>query len=394
MSKAKINIIVSIIASLLLSLAAGCSEAPQTDSTINNSTDEASRSSSANETTWGINYGGMSQQDALKKKYTRMRWHCRNAVEEEVLRVIYEGLSWGRERGMFMHINIEDLMAEARQESGGTIDRLAQGKDLSPEGSIGTTVWNFHQIPGNDLNGLISLSVWQGITHNYLIYGRKFSDKIQKLVEDYVYKYGIDPGNTNPDDKAIAKGVWAYSANMEKVEGKEKAKELAEQFLQRLVDIVSEDPTIHVKVIASLIEENYATYGVDSPNAIRAYFWLAIQKNLDPKNWLNPVRYDDDVPPAPENNFTDNNVSKRGDYAKQVVLGNTYNDRGIIYWYVATNDEMAMRQMIKAWEKDPARLTKEDYLGMREKGYFSFEKEWPGVVYLITSMLPTASDQQ
>jgi hypothetical protein len=305
--------------------------------------------------------------EALRVKYERMKPFMRNAVEREVLDVSYRALEEGRRDGRWMRVNLEDLMAHARQESGGVLDALAEGRDISSFRSVGHTVWGFHQLPSNDLLGFISFSVWQTITPNYLWFGKDISPKLAALYA----RAGSEStqGSCSPIPNGFPrKGFDGMN--------------------DELAAAVEAEPALHAKVIAALVDENYRERGVRSPAAVRAYFWSAIQKDLEPSMWLNPVRYPDDIAPMPSNHCADNNAKKRGDYGKQVMLGNTYNDRGALYWYAVTRDETEIEQIVRTWSQDRARITKRDYVLLRERGHLRYAEKNPEIYEYVLSHLP------
>jgi hypothetical protein len=325
--------------------------------------------------------GGPSSPEAiLRAKYERLGPLTRNAVEREVLDVAYRGLLDGRRRGLWMDVNLEDLMAHARQESGGVIDALARGEDISHFHSVGTTVWNFHQL--SEVN-VTSFGVWQTGAPNVLWLGKDISPKLADLHLRYVDRYRLTEDEAKTIGASCAayvpergeKDAWSFLkkiAIMEAPNGPERAKAVNEELVRELGAVLAGEPELHAKVVAALLEKNYQRGGVRSPNAVRATLWPAIQTNLDPKMWLMPVRFDDDRPPSPEGGCLDNNRARRGDYGKQVVLGSSYNDRGMVYWYAATGDQAALDGIARAWASDPARLVPGDYATLRGLGYLRY----------------------
>ena len=334
-----------------------------------------------------IDYSKMDASAALEKKAALMQKYTRGKVEQEILHVCKETLKWGRANGKWNDVNIEDLMAHARQESNIVIDWLDQGKDIGPLGAIGKGVWDYHSIPGQDITGSISFSVWQAVEVEYLVSGRKYDPEMEAVYNEYIVKYAFD-GNPNPDQKTKDIAPWRYKDKIVAKEGQVKGKQIIDALTAKITRIVSNNPSLHVKITADLLAEHYHNHGAHSPNAIRSYFMLSIQKGLDPKNWLEPVRFDDDIPPSAKNGYKDNNVMKRGDYGKQVMMGSTYNDRGMIFWYGATRDQATIKDIVNLWNKDPARLTKGDYQWMKSEGYLKFADEHPQVFTSIVDQLP------
>jgi peptidoglycan/xylan/chitin deacetylase (PgdA/CDA1 family) len=347
-----------------------------------------------------VDYARMAPEDALREKYERMVPFTRNRVEREVLDVAYRGLLEGRRTGRWMDVGLEDLMAHARQESGGVIDALAGGGDVARFHAVGTTAWDFHQLPSNDLNGFISFSVWQTITPNYLWLGKDLSPKIADLHRRYVAPYRLTDAEASAaqaeecgsgDAPRDQRDAFGFTSKMAKRETVGKAKPMFDAMIGELTRALAGEPTLHVEVIAELIARNYRRDGVRSPRAVRSYFWSAIQQNLDPAMWLRSVRYDDDGAPTRENGCLDVNRNKRGDYGKQVVLASSYNDRGMVFWYGVTRDGAALRHLGAAWSSDPARITASDYRWLREQGRLGYADEHPEIYDYVIARLPSAS---
>lgn len=307
-------------------------------------------------------------QNSLEQKRDMMLKHANGGVERELINRAYEVLVEGKAQGKWKNVALEELMGYANQESKEALQKMEQ------EGVTGDAVWLFKSPAGEDLCGYISWSVFQLVTANYLELGYQYNAGFTKLYQDYVVKYNAT--------------VWDFTDKIREVEGVERSRELFAQLVDRFDAIFASDPEIHIKVACDIITANYATYGTRAPNAIREYFWLMIQKNLNPDNWLNPVRYDDDIPPTPENGNTDNNAYKRGDFGKQVMLGTFYNDRGMIYWFAVTQDEQEISKIVNIWSSDPARLKKADYQLLKDKGYLQYIEKYPEIYDYVYSRLP------
>lgn len=335
-----------------------------------------------------VNYASMSAQEVLDKKYQMMSQVTHGKIEQQILDAVYKGFSWGRVHGKWPLVNMEDLMAHARQESSQVLDMLEAGKtDLRSAGTVGSTLWGYYSNPGQDLTGAISFSVWQGVEVEYLLSGRKYSDELNQIYKDYMVKYAFD-GNDNLDEETRENKAWGYKKKIKDAAGEKEADKIFQSLIDRIVKTCSADPSIHVKIMADLLTKHFENEGAHSPLAIRSYFLNSIQRNLNPDNWLAPVRFKDDILPSKANNYTDNNFHKRGDYGKQVVMGNTYNDRGMIYWYGVTRDHQTINQIVDIWSSDPARLKKADYQLLSDKGYLRYKTKDAATFDYLMRVLP------
>jgi hypothetical protein len=269
---------------------------------------------------------------------------------------------------------MEDMMTHARQEGNVLINGLEFGWDLKKMRANGTNMWDINMEPGNDLLGNISWSLWQTTSNNYLRYGQKFDPELKQLYKDYIVKYGLSVPEDKANELDISRATGSYRKKMKEKLGEQKANELLDLELKTLKRILSSKPQLHVMVTASLIQDNYDVYGVRSPNAIRSYYWLEHQKGLKPAAWLGTVHAND--------------INVRGDYGKQIVLGNSSNDRGMVFWYAATGDQAAIRSLISLWDKDAGRLGKKDYDTLKTKGYLTYIKGQPGLFEQIRALLP------
>lgn len=321
-----------------------------------------------------IDYSQMSATDALKTKYELMKPYVRNQPEAEILRVVYEGLSEAKAKGKYKDVNMEDMMAHALQEAMMMIGRLASGQPM-PSNAKGTTLWDIRMTPGNDLLGNVSWSVWQTITQNYLVYGREFNPELEKIYQRSIVKYGLEiaqkVSGADATQVQISKATSLYKKTIREVEGTEKGDAIINQIEDDVGAVISKDPRLHTLATAALIQGNYDWLGVRDPFAVRAYYWYDYQKNLLPGSWLGPVH--------------DHDISKRGDYGKQVTLGNSYNDRGMIFWYTVTRDKAALDAINAQWATDPAKIVKADAQTMKANGYVKF----PDAIYnAILANLP------
>lgn len=346
-----------------------------------------------------IDYETLDPEAALSKKVELMLPHCRTNLEKEVLRVSHLGLLWGRRNNDFRDVQLEDLMAHARQESGHVLDLLDRGEKLDPAGAIGTNAWDFHSKSTNDLLGYTSFSVWQDILPHYLLHGRHYSSKITKLWNVYVAPYPADradaliygpAGHNGPITSEMQQmaNAFRFYPQMVKKEGEELARAKVAKLVTEMTSTLAAEPELHVKVTAHLIQKNYRISGPRTPEAIRRYFCIEIQRNLKPESWINPVRFDDDIAPSPANGNTDNNGLKRGDYGKQIVLGSSYNDRGMMYWYAVTRDSKRLREIVGNWAGDPASLRRSDYEMLHAKGWLKYESTHPELYRDVLSQLP------
>lgn len=309
-------------------------------------------------------YQNMSIEQELETKYRLMLAHARNSAEKEILGVIYKGVLEMRQNELNKDVNMEDLMAHALQEAKLLIDRLANDEPM-PDNARGRTLWDIRMVPGNDLLGNVSWSVWQAITANYLIYGRNFNDSLASYYDDFIVKYGLEAGQNITAEEAdidhINKATNLFKKKLKEVEGEEKAQHLLSHLIDNVGAVIKNKPTLHVQVIASLIQANYNWLGVRNPFAVRAYFWFNYQQNLHPDAWLGSVHASD--------------ISQRGDYGKQVTLGNSYNDRGFLFWYVVTGDYAAIQHINEQWKYDPAQITKKNLKNLKKEGFIHYSDE-------------------
>lgn len=319
-------------------------------------------------------YQTMSIEQELETKYERMLAHSRNSAENEILEIIYRGVLEMHLNGLNEDVNMEDLMAHALQEARTLIDRLANNESL-PNNAHGSTLWDIRMVPGNDLLGNVSWSVWQAITANYLIYGRHFNDQLASYYNDFIVRYGLDAGQNITAKEAsidhINKATNLFKKKLTEIEGKEKAKQMLNRLLDNVGAVIKDKPILHVQVIASLVQANYNWLGVRNPNALRAYYWLDYQQNLNPNSWLGSVHNAD--------------ITLRGDYGKQVTLGNSYNDRGFLFWYLVTGDYATIKQINEQWKNDPTRITKTDLMTLKKEGFIHYSDE---IYHKLLALLP------
>jgi hypothetical protein len=320
-----------------------------------------------------IDYTSLSRKEGLNKKLELLSAYCRNDIEREVLELCHETVLWLHTNRGWDEVEIEDLMAHGLQESYGTLQALADGRSATRLGVVGDRLWTYHSRPSNDLLGLISWSVWQAVTPQMLHLGREYSSELAKLYKEYITDYEA--------------GIWNFKTKMIEKDGKEKAQENYQRLVASMTEILEKHPGLNSLIAAHIIRANYDSFGPCDPRAIRSYFWLTIQKNLNPKKWLAKVRFPDDIPPTKENGWEDNNAHKRGDYGKQVLLGNDYNDRGTIFWHAAAGDEKSILQLVQAWHEDPARLRQKDYDKLKGKGSLKWAEEDPEMFRYIKGFL-------
>lgn len=306
----------------------------------------------------------MNQAEVLKKKLQLMLPHVRNSTEREILEVIYNSLLEAKSKGEYLDVNMEDLMAHALQEAMILINNIANNEPF-PSNAVGSNLWDIRMKPGNDLLGNVSWSVWQTITSNYLIFGRNFNQELAQYYQEFVVKYGLKAGLGIDADKAnssqIKKAASIFKAKMDEIEGNKKASVLIAELLDNVGRIIADNPKLHAQVITALVQDNYDWLGVRDPMAIRAYYWYDYQQNLNPDAWLSPVHHSD--------------IKDRGDYGKQVTLGNSYNDRGFIFWYTVTKDFEALQGINNQWSTDPAKITKHDLRILKENNYIKYSED-------------------
>lgn len=328
---------------------------------------------------------GLNRLAEIDAKVKRLQPYVRGKQEAEILRVSAQTLRWAVQNNLWPDVTLEDLLAHARQESNDVLNRLDAKREIRSIGGIGSSVWDFRMVPTNDLNGFVSYSVWQAVEVNYLTVGRLYDEELNRIYKDYIVKYSFD-GVEEVDPETLESAPWGYKEKIAAAEGEAQAKKLIDQLLRRISKRTTAHPELHVKVIAHLIQANYDTFGVRSPDAIRNYFWLEIQRSLNPDNWLQPVIVKNDQSPA-STGGTDIHADKRGDYGKQVALGNSYNDRGMIYWYTVSGDDKRRRQLIDAWKNDPARLRKADYQKLKDSGFLKYMEKQPDVFEKVMAAL-------
>lgn len=331
-----------------------------------------------------IDYAGMSIEAAMKKKYELMLPHTRNSVEKEVLGVLHYALTNAKKNGQFLDVNMEDMMSHAIQEGASLMSALSNNDTarLAKIKAKGTNIWDIRMDASNDVFGQISWSVWQTITENYLIYGKIYSPQINQIYKDYVVKYGLD-GKDSKDNVTMFRGAKTYPQKMKVALGEKTAAAKQAEVLNALNRLLAQDPSLHVKVTAELISRNYKPLGVRSPVAIRSYYALVLQKNLNPGAWFKPVHFKNDQGAKDPRHSTE-----RGDYAKQITLGSLYNDRGMMFWYGVTRDGKSIQAMIDQWRKDPARLKKADYQFLKDGNYLAYVKRNPEIYAYVLSQLP------
>lgn len=321
-----------------------------------------------------IDYSKMSDEEALDMKLKMMLPHARGKYETEIMSVIHKGLVAGRKSGKFKNVSIEDLMAHARQEGNVLINALEFGWDLKKLRANGTNLWDIWMDPSNDLLGNISWSLWQTTSNNYLRYGKDFDPGLMQLFNDYIVKYGLTGPLEKASDWDIAKASGAYRKNIKTKLGAEPGQALLDKEREKLSQILPANPQLHILTTAALVQANYEHLGTHAPNAIRSYYWLDHQKNLVPSAWLGTVH--------------DSNIQKRGDYGKQVMLGNESNDRGFVFWYAVTGDRAALTAMLEKWSSDPAKISKADYQQMKDKGLLKYSEKNPELYTQISALLP------
>lgn len=306
----------------------------------------------------------MNHAEVLKQKLQLMLPHVRNSSEKEILETIYNSLLEAKSKGKYLDVNMEDLLAHSFQEAMTLINRLANNEPL-PSNAKGTHLWDIRMTPGNDLLGNVSWSVWQTITSNYLIFGRHFNDELAQYYQNFVVKYGLNTGLNLDANKAnssqIKQAAAMFKKEMTEIEGEHKASLMISELLGNVGRIIANNPTLHAQVITALVQDNYNWLGIRDPMAVRAYYWYDYQQNLNPTAWLSPVHNHD--------------INTRGDYGKQVTLGNSYNDRGFIFWYTVTRDKKSLEGIIEQWSTDPAKITKADIRILKEKNYIKYSDE-------------------
>ncbi|MDK2972301.1 MAG: hypothetical protein PWP23_2056 [Candidatus Sumerlaeota bacterium] len=110
-------------------------------------------------------------------------------------------------------------------------------------------------------------------------------------------------------------------------------------------------PEIQAKMIIDYIQLSYETFGRRSPYAIQRYFWLdpfvkgEIGQSSD---WTRSVL----AKPPPGGSWKDLTPAMKADtgfYAKQVLLGTSYTDSGLLFWLYVTGDTQAVRETLRTW---------------------------------------------
>ncbi len=108
-------------------------------------------------------------------------------------------------------------------------------------------------------------------------------------------------------------------------------------------------PQVQAGMICDYIQKSYSTLGTRTPYAIQRYFWLAafVNGEIGQGAWDSSV-----LPKPPDGDWTKLTAAMKRDtgfYAKQILLGTSYNPRGLLYWLWVTDDHAAIHATLQAW---------------------------------------------
>lgn len=208
----------------------------------------------------------------------------------QVLETGYHALAAGRALLRWPEVGLEDLWAHALKEG-----RSLFNNDNARWGRTGPR-------ETKDMIGQTTIGPWQ-IT-------------IQNVQNDYGLPYGITPEWKQGD-------VFDYCQN---------------------------NPAVQAGMICDYIQRSYSTLGKRSPFAIQRYFWLEafVKTEIGQGTWDKSV-----LPNPPDGDWkklTPEMKADTGFYAKQILLGTSYNPRGLLYWLWATGDLEGLKGTLDAWK--------------------------------------------
>lgn len=116
-------------------------------------------------------------------------------------------------------------------------------------------------------------------------------------------------------------------------------------------------PIIQAKMIIDYIQQSYETFGKRSPYAIQRYFWLEpfVKGELgQSEDWTKIVVA---KPPTGGTwkDLTPEMKADTGFYAKQILLGTSYTNSGLLFWLQVTSDQEGLHETLRTW-RDQKRI--------------------------------------
>jgi len=118
-----------------------------------------------------------------------------------------------------------------------------------------------------------------------------------------------------------------------------------------------ERPIIQAKMIIDYIQQSYETLGKRTPYAIQRYFWLEpfVKGELgQSEDWTKSVV----AKPPPGGTWKDLTPEMKADtgfYAKQILLGTSYTNSGLLFWLQVTGDHEGLHETLRIW-RDQKRI--------------------------------------
>jgi len=226
----------------------------------------------------------------------------------EVLRTAYDALSAKHEAGEGLLVGLEDLWTHACQE-GQVLFRQPErlwGKTGAEETA--------------DMIGQTTIGPWQ-LT-------------VQNIRNVYGPPYGVDP-------------AWDNA---------------------RIYTFCREHPEVQAAMIIDYIQRSYEAFGRRGPYSIQRYFWLEpfVRGELGQGVW-----YESPVAKAPDGDWSKLTAEMKrntGFYAKQIVLGARYTQRGLVYWLAASGDHEGAREVLRTW-RDQRRVVADAEVQGETGGY-------------------------
>ncbi len=246
-----------------------------------------------------------SEVAILDQKYQRIKSFIihntmYNAGGLEVLDVAYKALREKKLQGQDSLVGLEDLWAHANIEGSVLFEQ--------PEKRWGKTIAR----ETSDMLGQTTIGPWQ-IT-------------IWNVHDIYGPPYGVE-------------GEWTNA---------------------EVYEWAREHPRIQAKMITDYIQLSYEDYGKRAPYAIQRYFWLEayVKGEIGQGEWTkSPVAKS---PTGRWEDLTPEMKRHTGFYAKQVLLGNAYNQHALLFWLWVTDDMHAIRETLRTWKFEQKRVWEDD----------------------------------
>jgi hypothetical protein len=113
-------------------------------------------------------------------------------------------------------------------------------------------------------------------------------------------------------------------------------------------------PDVQAKMIIDYIQRSYEVFGRRSPYAMQRYFWLEpfVKGELgQADDWTKSVV----AKPPPGGTWHDLTPAMKADtgfYAKQVLLGTSYTNSGLLFWLAVTGDDAGLRNVLRTWRDE------------------------------------------